>query len=82
MSDKFGAGLDKPFVHRFNGWIGFFGFFIGITSFLIMRMWFGKAIEDFNKSIQRMGDNGPQLIAADGNAFTSESFDRVGILGI
>ncbi|KAK1227672.1 hypothetical protein PQX77_009297 [Marasmius sp. AFHP31] len=70
MSDKFGAGLDKPFVHRFNAWIGFFGFFIGITSFLIMRMWFGKAVEDFNKSIQRMGDKGPQLIASDSNAFT------------
>ena len=36
-------------------------------------MWFGKAADDFNQSIQGQGSNGPQLIANTGNAFTSES---------
>lgn len=35
-------------------------------------MWFGKAIDDFNASIAAQGQQGPQLIAATGNAFTSE----------
>jgi len=34
-------------------------------------MWFGKAVDDFNQSIQGQGTNGPQLIAATANAFTS-----------
>lgn len=37
-------------------------------------MYFGKAVSDFNQSIQGQGTNGPQLIANTGNAFTSESF--------
>jgi hypothetical protein len=45
---------------------------IGITSFLIIRMWFGKAVQDFNASIAAQGKNGPQLFADLGNAFTSE----------
>jgi len=44
----------------------------GITAFLIIRMWFGKAVQDFNASIAAQGKNGPQLIADLGNAFTSE----------
>ncbi|ESK95853.1 hypothetical protein Moror_12351 [Moniliophthora roreri MCA 2997] len=70
MGEKMAAALDKPMIHRLSAWIGFFGFFIGITSFLIVRMWFGKAVEDFNKSIIQMGRDGPQFIASDGNAFT------------
>jgi hypothetical protein len=46
---------------------------IGLTSFLIIRMWFGKAVDDFNTSIASQGQQGPHLIAATGNAFTSES---------
>jgi len=45
----------------------------GLASFLIIRMYFGKAVSDFNMSIQGQGSNGPQLIANTGNAFTSES---------
>jgi hypothetical protein len=49
-------------------------FFIsGITTFLIIRMWFGKAVLDFNASIVAQGQQGPKLIASIGNAFTSES---------
>lgn len=36
-------------------------------------MWFGKAVDDFNASIISQGEQGPKLIAATGNAFTSES---------
>lgn len=36
-------------------------------------MYFGKAADDFNMSIQGQGVNGPQLIANTSNAFTSES---------
>ncbi|KAK7044089.1 hypothetical protein VNI00_007805 [Paramarasmius palmivorus] len=70
MGEKMSAALDKPLIHRLSAWIGFFGFFIGITSFLIVRMWFGKAVEDFNRSIRQMGQDGPQFIAGDSNAFT------------
>lgn len=70
MGEKMSGALDKPLIHRLNAWVGFFGFFIGITAFLVMRMWFGKAVEDFNRSIQKMGTNGPQFIAGDSNAFT------------
>jgi hypothetical protein len=45
---------------------------IGITSFLVIRMWFGKAVQDFNANIAAQGQNGPKLIANLGNAFTSE----------
>jgi hypothetical protein len=44
---------------------------VGLTSFLILRMWFGKAVQDFNSSIQAQGAQGPQLVADTGNAFTS-----------
>jgi|SRR5882762_5739380 hypothetical protein len=44
---------------------------VGISSFLIIRMWFEKAIVDFNKSVVAQGQNGPQLVAAAGNGFTS-----------
>lgn len=35
-------------------------------------MYFGKAADDFNQSIQGQGANGPQLIANTSNAFTSK----------
>lgn len=40
----------------------------GLTSFLILRMWFGKAVEDFNTSVATQG---PQFVAQTSNAFTS-----------
>ena len=42
----------------------------GISSFLIIRLWFGKAVDDFNQSIQLEGDNGAHLIAGLSNGFT------------
>ncbi|KAJ7361714.1 hypothetical protein DFH08DRAFT_685331 [Mycena albidolilacea] len=70
MGEKMSASLDKPLIQRLSAWLGFFGFMIGITSFLILRMWFGKASDDFNDSIAVQGSGAPQLIANVGNAFT------------
>jgi len=72
--DKMGAGLssvlDKPLLQNLSAWIGFLGFMIGLTSFLILRMWFGKAVQDFNTSIMVQGGQAPELVAEAGNAFT------------
>jgi len=70
MGEKMAAKLDQPLVAQVTAWIGFFGFFIGITSFLVLRMWFGKAVDDFNATIEAQGESGPQLAASTGNAFT------------
>ncbi|KDR85025.1 hypothetical protein GALMADRAFT_233596 [Galerina marginata CBS 339.88] len=70
MGSKLAGILEKPLIPRLSAWIGFFGFIIGITSFLILRMWFGKAVQDFNASIAAQGQQGPELIATIGNGFT------------
>ncbi|KAF4623331.1 hypothetical protein D9613_001816 [Agrocybe pediades] len=70
MGGKISVMLDKPLLPRASAWIGCFGFLIGLTSFLILRMWFGKAVQDFNASIAAQGQQGPELIASTGNAFT------------
>lgn len=49
---------------------------IGLTAFLVLRMWMGKAIEDFNKDITE-GNSSAELIAATSNGFTSGVFFRV-----
>lgn len=84
---KLQATFEKPMIQRLSAWVGFFGFLIGkiyldyqglahtssvgMTSFLIIRMWFGKAVQDFNTSIISQGSQGPKLLANTGNAFTS-----------
>ncbi|KAJ7169917.1 hypothetical protein C8R46DRAFT_949352 [Mycena filopes] len=70
MGEKISAALDKPLFARLSSWLGVFGFIIGITSFLILRMFWGKASDDFNESIALAGHNGPQIIATVSNAFT------------
>jgi len=67
---KVNAILERPILQRLSAWIGFFSFLIGVGSFLIIRMWFGKAVLDFNASIVAQGQQGPKLIASIGNAFT------------
>ncbi|KAH7915792.1 hypothetical protein BJ138DRAFT_1097566 [Hygrophoropsis aurantiaca] len=67
---KAGAVWEKPVVQRLSAWLGIFAFLLGLGSFLIVFMWFGKAVIDFNQSIQGQGSQGPQLIAQTGNAFT------------
>lgn len=50
---------------------------LGLTSFLILRMWFGKAVEDFNTTIIEGGSNSPQLLAETSNGFASECYSLV-----
>jgi hypothetical protein len=47
---------------------------LGLTSFLVIRMWFGKAVEDFNQAIVEAGNSAPHLIAQLSNGFTSTFF--------
>ncbi|KAJ7630977.1 hypothetical protein FB45DRAFT_553186 [Roridomyces roridus] len=70
MSERLSNMLEKPMVQSLSAWIGFFGFMIGITSNLILRMYLGKAADDFNASIVLEGSDGPQLFAALSNGFT------------
>ncbi|KAF7310941.1 hypothetical protein HMN09_00637400 [Mycena chlorophos] len=70
LGEKMAASLDKPGFQRVSTLIGVLGFILGITSFLFLRLWFGKAQSDFNQSIALQGSSGPQLIANMGNAFT------------
>jgi hypothetical protein len=44
---------------------------LGLSAFLIIRMWFGKAADDFNQTVSNAGDSAPDLMAATGNAFIS-----------
>ena len=44
---------------------------VGFTSFLVIRMWFGKAVEDFNAAILKGGSGSPQLVANTANGFVS-----------
>ncbi|TCD71481.1 hypothetical protein EIP91_008861 [Steccherinum ochraceum] len=66
---KFGALFEKPDVQRASAWVGLFGFMTGLICFLITRVWFGKAVEDFNKTIISGGTNSPQLVADTSNGF-------------
>ncbi|KIJ14794.1 hypothetical protein PAXINDRAFT_169468 [Paxillus involutus ATCC 200175] len=70
LMGKAGGLWEKPMVQRASAWIGISSFLVGLASFLIIRMYFGKAADDFNQSIQGQGTNGPQLIANTSNAFT------------
>ncbi|KAF8814317.1 hypothetical protein BYT27DRAFT_7130124 [Phlegmacium glaucopus] len=65
-----GGILNSQVLWRLTAWVGFLGFLIGLTTFLVIRMWFGKAVEDFTASIRSQGQQGPNLIAAIGNGFT------------
>ncbi|KAG5730044.1 hypothetical protein E4T56_gene5857 [Termitomyces sp. T112] len=67
---KFGTVFHKPLIQRISAWVGFIGFIIGLTAFLIVRMWFGKAVQDFNSTISLQGQQVPIPVAATGNAFT------------
>jgi len=70
MGGGLAAKLDQPIVARLTAWVGVFGFMIGITAVLVVRMWFEKAVEDFNNSIISQGKNGPELVADTANGFT------------
>jgi len=70
LMGKAGNVWENPMIQRASAWIGISSFLVGLASFLIIRMYFGKAADDFNQSIQGQGTNGPQLIASTSNAFT------------
>ncbi|KAG6381202.1 hypothetical protein JVT61DRAFT_5605 [Boletus reticuloceps] len=70
LMGKAGNVWENPMVQRASAWIGIGSFLVGLASFLIIRIYFGKAASDFNQSIQGQGANGPQLIADTSNAFT------------
>ncbi|KAH9946647.1 hypothetical protein B0H21DRAFT_883577 [Amylocystis lapponica] len=65
---RFGANFYKPVVQRVTAWIGFLGFIIGLTSFVVVYMWFGKAVDDFNDDISKETD-APALSASTSNGF-------------
>ncbi|GJE86066.1 hypothetical protein PsYK624_021460 [Phanerochaete sordida] len=69
LGAKLGGAMDTPNVQRATAWIGLLGFMIGFTSFLVLRMWFGKAVEDFNDAILKGGQGSPALVAATSNGF-------------
>ncbi|THH15982.1 hypothetical protein EW146_g4584 [Bondarzewia mesenterica] len=69
MGAKLSAVLDRPMIQRVSAWIGLLGFMIGLTAFLVIRMWFGKAVEDFNSAITKEGDGAPELVASTSNGF-------------
>ncbi|EIM92447.1 uncharacterized protein STEHIDRAFT_136335 [Stereum hirsutum FP-91666 SS1] len=69
LGAKMSAALDKPMIQRTTAWIGLLGFMIGLTAFLVLRMWMGKAVEDFNKDITE-GNSSAELIADTSNGFT------------
>ena len=39
-----------------------------------LRMWYGKAVDDFNAAILQAGSSGPQILASIENGFTSMSY--------
>ncbi|KAJ7216660.1 hypothetical protein GGX14DRAFT_605711, partial [Mycena pura] len=61
--------LDQPVLHHFIAFFGVIGFLIGLTVFLVMRLWLGKAVDDFNLIVSDQGTKGPQLIASVSNGF-------------
>ncbi|TFY63996.1 hypothetical protein EVG20_g6100 [Dentipellis fragilis] len=70
LGPRLGAAFERPAIQRLSAWIGLLGFMIGLTAFLVLRMWFGKAVEDFNRAIQEAGKSAPQLVASTNNGFT------------
>ncbi|THH06921.1 hypothetical protein EW145_g3747 [Phellinidium pouzarii] len=70
LGPRMGAMFDKPFINRAVAWVGLLGFMIGLTAFLVLRMWFGKAVDDFNSGIVALGGQAPQIVASIENGFT------------
>jgi len=70
LPGKMGALFDKPVIHSGVAWFGVFGFMTGLTSFLILRIWFGKSVDDFNVALLQSGSDAPDLVASVGSGFT------------
>jgi len=67
---KLSGIVNKPLYNRMAAWLGLLGFMIGMTAYLVLRMWYGKMADDFNKGIVKQGSHGPQLVATVSNSFT------------
>jgi len=70
LGERLKEKLDSPAAHCVSAWLGLSGFAIGSTAFAGLRMWFGKAVDDFNQSIVEQGDQASLLVASTGNGFT------------
>ena len=66
----FGFMIGTSAQNTFLGILGLTPLSLGLSSFLIIRLWFGKAVDDFNQSVELEGDTGPHLIAQLSNGFT------------
>jgi hypothetical protein len=63
---KIGAAFEKPMMQRVSAWIGLFGFMMGLSAYLVLRLWFSKAVEDFNTTAAAAKE---PFIASTGNGF-------------
>jgi len=70
LGPKLSEILGKPMVARAAAWVGVLGYMIGLTVFLINRMWFGKAVDDFNIQVAQLGKDGPDIQVNLSNGFT------------
>jgi hypothetical protein len=61
--------LVNPRFRHFPLAIGFIGVGFGIITMFILRLFYGKSVDDFNMTLAK-GTEGPQLIANVGHAFT------------
>ncbi|KAG8770616.1 hypothetical protein FRC12_004157 [Ceratobasidium sp. 428] len=68
------AGIVKLAKHslaiRLSAWLGVLGLTMGLCTVIVLRIWIGKAVEDFNQGIIDMGKNAPKLVANVQNGFT------------
>ncbi|EUC62504.1 transmembrane protein, putative [Rhizoctonia solani AG-3 Rhs1AP] len=68
------AGIVKLAKHslaiRLSAWLGILGLTMGLCTVIVLRIWIGKAVDDFNQDIIDMGKGAPQLVANIGNGFT------------
>ncbi|KAB5593464.1 hypothetical protein CTheo_3098 [Ceratobasidium theobromae] len=68
------AGIVKLASHslaiRLSAWLGVLGLTMGLCTVIVLRIWIGKAVEDFNQDIIDIGKSAPQLVATVQNGFT------------
>jgi len=68
MGGKINAMVSKPTVQRNTSYIGLTGLMLGMTLISILRIYYGKAVDDFNTSFVPVGDSG-LFSASIGNGF-------------
>jgi len=58
-----------PGIQMACRWVGGIGFVSGLSSFIIMLMWFSKTVTDINNFISSQGSQGPRLAAELGHSW-------------